>query len=372
MDMPANAIVTATIPAAPLPTPPTGPEPVGSLTPVCAPPPASGYEKAAWILLAAGLLFVIHLKLVAALLAGLFVHAVIHGIADRLHGKRLNHERAKVVALAIVSAVLIGLTTAVIMVAIGVMKRKIGNIPGLLDKMAEVVEKAHGWFDGLGLGSMLPESGMDAEQLRHELAMRLRRYAEEHKQTGMEALEMSLHALIGVVIGALASFEVRTPGGPFAAALLERMRRLAAAFETVVFAQIRISALNTLLTALYLEVGLRSFGVHLHFSKTMILLTFLFGLLPVVGNLISNTIIVLISASVSPGVAFSSLIFLILVHKLEYFMNARILGHQIHAAAWELLVAIFAFEAAFGIQGVVLAPIVYAYAKRELLDRRMI
>ncbi|MCK9537497.1 MAG: hypothetical protein M0Q70_00005, partial [Dokdonella sp.] len=59
-------------------------------------------------------------------------------------------------------------------------------------------------------------------------------------------------------------------------------------------------------------------------------------------------------------------VFLILIHKLEYFLNARIVGGQIRARAWELLVAMLFMEAAFGMAGVVAAPIYYAWLKREL------
>ncbi len=51
---------------------------------------------------------------------------------------------------------------------------------------------------------------------------------------------------------------------------------------------------------------------------------------------------------------------------------AQILGAAIHAAAWEMLAAILCFEAAFGVQGVLAAPILFAYVKRELSDRQLI
>jgi predicted PurR-regulated permease PerM len=92
----------------------------------------------------------------------------------------------------------------------------------------------------------------------------------------------------------------------------------------------------------------------------------------VVGNLISNTVIVIISLGVSVWVAMASLVFLIVIHKLEYFVNARIVGGEIRAAAWEILAALLAFEAAFGVPGMVLAPILYAYVKGELVDRGLV
>jgi predicted PurR-regulated permease PerM len=46
-------------------------------------------------------------------------------------------------------------------------------------------------------------------------------------------------------------------------------------------------------------------------------LTFLCGLLPVIGNIISNTIIVCIAFTISPQFAGWALLFLIIIHKLE-------------------------------------------------------
>jgi len=135
---------------------------------------------------------------------------------------------------------------------------------------------------------------------------------------------------------------------------------------------VRISAINTVLTAIYLTVVLPLAGVHLPLTKTMIVITFLVGLLPVVGNLVSNTIIVTLSLSISLAVAIMSLLFLVVIHKLEYFLNAHMIGTQVHAHAWELLLAMLVMEAAFGLPGLVAAPIYYAYAKDELVSRELV
>ncbi len=113
-------------------------------------------------------------------------------------------------------------------------------------------------------------------------------------------------------------------------------------------------------------------GIHLPLIKTMVAITFVCGLVPVVGNLISNTIITVVSLSQSLAAALGSLAFLIVVHKLEYFLNARIIGSQIKAHAWELLLAMLVMEAAFGLAGVIAAPIYYAYIKNELSDRGLV
>jgi predicted PurR-regulated permease PerM len=62
----------------------------------------------------------------------------------------------------------------------------------------------------------------------------------------------------------------------------------------------------------------------------------------------------------------------LVIHKLEYFLNARIIGSRIHAHAWELLIVMIAMEAAFGIPGVIAAPIYYAYIKSELAAQGLV
>jgi predicted PurR-regulated permease PerM len=81
---------------------------------------------------------------------------------------------------------------------------------------------------------------------------------------------------------------------------------------------------------------------------------------------------VTLSLSHSLSAAVGSLVFLVVIHKLEYFVNARIVGTEIRASAWEILVAMLVMEAAFGITGVVAAPIYYAYLKNELSARGLV
>ena len=45
---------------------------------------------------------------------------------------------------------------------------------------------------------------------------------------------------------------------------------------------------------------------------------------------------------------------------------------QINAAAGELLFAMIVMEAAFGLPGVIAAPVFYAYAKTELVARKLV
>ncbi|EPO9480071.1 AI-2E family transporter, partial [Acinetobacter baumannii] len=90
------------------------------------------------------------------------------------------------------------------------------------------------------------------------------------------------------------------------------------------------------------------------------------------GNLISNTLTFIAALTISLGLAGVALLYLVLVHKLEYFINAKIIGHKINANAWEILLAMLIFESIFGLSGLIAAPIFYAYLKLELKDARLI
>ncbi len=327
--------------------------------------PATGPERAAWLLMGAGLWFILYFKLVPALVTGLGVYTLIHALTARLAGGALSHSRAKIVAVAVLGVVIVGGVAGLSLLLVAFLKGRLGDLPALLDKMAAVLE---GVRDQWGGSPWIPA----AEDLRGAVIAGLREHARELQRVGGDVGRVLLQALVGIVIGALVSFETRRPQTPLLLALAERVQRLARAFEQIVFAQVRISALNTLLAGLYLLIALPLFGVELPLRKTLVAVTYIAGLIPIVGNLISNTVIVIIALGTSLPVAVVSLGFLVVVHKLEYFMNARIVGGAIHAAAWEIILAIFGFEAAFGVPGVIVAPIIYAYLKTELADRQLI
>jgi predicted PurR-regulated permease PerM len=323
--------------------------------------------------MAVGLLFVLSFHLVPALLAGLLVNSLLHRLARRLTGRRLPHGAARWVAASLVALGALGIATAVVLLAIGLVRGRAGDVPALFERMAQVLDETRLWLEARGGPSLIPDALSDAESLKGAFAAWLRAHAAGLQKASGELGRTLLHVAIGMAIGLLVFFRHAAPAeGPLARALTERLRRLEAAFEAVVFAQVKISAVNTALTGLYLLVALPLAGVHLPFRGTAVALTFATGLLPVVGNLLSNTVIVVISLGVSMWVAVASLVFLVVIHKLEYVINARIVGGEIRAAAWEILATLFAFETAFGLAGVAIAPIVYAYAKQELVDRSLV
>ena len=330
---------------------------------------ATRIEQSAWLLAGLALFFVLKLHLLPSLLAGLLVFELVHMLTPYLE-RHLSNRRAKFAAVLLLAVLVVGGTVAAAVLAVGFFHNS-GGLTALAQRMADTVENARLWLPDWVL-AMLPDS---VDRMKDGAAHWLREHAGEVGGVGKEAGIAFAHVLVGMVIGAMVALHeavARDRMRPLTAALAERARRLAEAFRRVVFAQVRISALNTTFTAIYLAVVLPLFGVHLPLTKTMIALTFVVGLLPVIGNLISNTVIVVVSLAQSPQVALASLGFLVVIHKLEYFLNARIVGSQISAKAWELLLAMLAMEAAFGLPGVVAAPIYYAYAKDELAARQLV
>ncbi len=333
--------------------------------------PVTRHQIAAWLMMAAGLLLVLYLRLLPALLAGLLVVQLVHLLAPRIVLGKLSHTWSKVLVVSLITLVVLGALGGVTAGAILYLRTE-GGLTGLLTKMAEVIENSRELLPDWAAAYM-PQG--DESVIRAGLVEWLRTHAQDLRKLGGDAGRVLLLVLIGFIIGSFVALREASPHqvlAPLAQALSERVHRLAEAFRRVVFAQVRISALNALLTWIYLGVILPGFGVELPFVKTMVLVTFLVGLLPVLGNLISNTVIVIISLSHSLYVAAGSLAFLVIIHKLEYFVNARIIGGQIKARAWELLIVMLMMEAAFGVPGVIAAPILYAYAKKELSDRNLI
>ncbi|HXE96271.1 MAG TPA: hypothetical protein VN642_07690 [Dongiaceae bacterium] len=311
---------------------------------------------------------VIHFHLLPTLFAGLAVHVLTVKLARRLPARWGGASQK--LSLSVIMLIVIG---GMIGAGMGLWAFLHGDkgMAALLSALAETLEN---------LKRTLPESltvsvPATIEELREEFVKLLRENGNRISSAGMAGLKTFVHIIFGMVIGgmtALHSFNRDREWPALLAAMHDRVVALAVAFDKVVFAQVKISALNTALTFIFLVLILPIFGIHLPLLTVLIPLTFLTGLLPVVGNLISNTAIVLISLGVSAGAGVASLEFLILIHKLEYFTNARIVGGEVHASAWELICAMVAMEAFFGLPGLVVAPVAYAWLKGELRARGMI
>ena len=138
-----------------------------------------------------------------------------------------------------------------------------------------------------------------------------------------------------------------------------RARTFYRSFSRVIGAQIVISTINTVLTAVFLVWN------GYPYKTVLVAFTFLCGLLPIIGNVISNTLIVGVSFTLSPNMALFALIFLIAIHKLEYFLNSKIIGDRIRNPMWLTLIALVLGEKLMGVPGMILAPVVLHYIKVE-------
>ena len=141
--------------------------------------------------------------------------------------------------------------------------------------------------------------------------------------------------------------------------LTARFKTLYESFARAMRAQIAISAINTALTAGFLIFrGYPAAGL-------LVVFVFLCGLLPIVGNLISNTLIVAVGFTISPRTGVYALVFLIVIHKLEYFLNSKLVGMRINSPIWLTLIGLLVGERLMGIPGMILAPAVLHYIKVE-------
>ncbi|MDK9718707.1 MAG: hypothetical protein OEL57_12500, partial [Trichlorobacter sp.] len=314
------------------------------------------------LLAVAATLAVLYFHLVPAAFAGLAVYVLTLKLARHL--PRNMNRFAHKVALGVVVVCVI----SCLMSVGGLVWSYVSSSQAIAALLTTVVDTLE------SLRQTLPEQIAEAlpttiEDLRQNLVSLMGAHARKLSIVGLEGIKFLAHIILGMVVGGMAAvhhFNEHEKVSPFIGAMRARLGNLSVAFDKVVFAQVKISGLNAALTAVYLLVALPLFGVQLPMATMLVLLTFAVGMLPVVGNLVSNSVIVVIGLGFSLGVGVASLLFLVLIHKAEYFMNARIVGHEVQATAWELLSAMLLLEAVFGIAGLVAAPVVYAWLKAEV------
>ena len=188
---------------------------------------------------------------------------------------------------------------------------------------------------------------------------------------GGQALKVLVHIIIGLAVGMMAA-AARAPHPharrPLVAMAIARMENLTTAFSNVLAAQLRIALINAVLTGVYLLVVLPAFGYKVPLAPTLVGFTFFASLLPIVGNLLSNAAITVAALTVSLWLGIVSLGFLVVIHKLEYFLNARIVGGHTNVPTYGMLAAMLVLEAGFGLPGLVAAPIYAAWLTRELRE----
>ena len=316
------------------------------------------------LLFAALLLAVLWLHLLSALYAGLAGYAI-YCYVRSFTGPELGSWRKRAERWLIVSAAF-GLIVFTLLWGFDLLFRN-GGLARLLKLMADTLDQiratAPPW-----LLDRLPES---ADAVQGALTEWLRSHAGEVQRWGGRALKVIVHIIIGLAIGIMAAAATapqRHKRRPLVALAIDRMKNLDIAFRNVISAQLRIAAINSVLTAIYLIGVLPALGYEVPLAPTLIGFTFFASLLPIVGNLLSNAAITVAALTVSLWLGIASLGYLVVIHKLEYFLNARITGTHTNVPTYGMLTSMIVLEAAFGVAGLVAAPIYCAWLTRELRD----
>lgn len=311
-------------------------------------------------------LIIVWKGLIVPALLGLLVYAWTCLLADRLarvNGGPASQPIHPARWPAILSGTVVGLLVITVFVLLTFWTIRLGStndlrifllrIEGSLDVLRQALPE---W-----LAISIPE---DLTALKTQLFALLRSKASELSSLGGSVVHTIVEGLFAILVGALAAVATWQPKRLESDQLF--IARLLLVLERVVIAQLRIAAFNTAMTGLYLFVILPFFGFVLPFRGLLCMFTLVTGILPVVGNLLANTVLALISFAVSPWLAIASLIYLIAIHKTEYFINARTVGSRVSVASWEILAAMLTGEALFGVPGLVTAPLLYPFFKREI------
>jgi len=338
-------------------------------------PRMSWDELAAYLILGAAILFTLYQHLVSSLVFGLALFVILDRVSARFHG-RMAHGVVRPLALLIVTTGTGIILAALVTLTVMMLRRGAGNVPAMMEQMADILGSMKLWLGSLGV-EVIPDVMTDAEDFKVMVTGWLKTHAQTLRAGSLWIGLGIVHMIMGGLLALLVFFRhIRQHDeinrGPLARHMVEKVRHFTEAFTKIAAAQIKISAVNTTLTGIYLLILLPIFGIHIPFATTLVVITFLCGLIPVLGNLISNTVITILSLGVSVGTAIGSLVFLVVIHKLEYLINSRIVGGETDSQAWEILMAILIGEAAFGVSGIIMAPIIYAFVKRELRDRGLV
>jgi predicted PurR-regulated permease PerM len=325
----------------------------------------------AWSVSALALVAVLKLHLLPALLAGLLVFELVNVLTPRLRLRAFGHDAPRLIAVTLIATIVVAALVAAGVGLVAFLRNSDESLPLLMRQMAQIVEDARTRLPP----ELLAYLPADAKTLQATVVEWLRSHSGSLQLAGRDLGRSLVHVLMGMAVGALLALHrvaKHADRRPLSNYITHHASSLASAFRRVVFAQFWISSINTFFTWLYIGVALPAFGVELPLVKTLVAITFVAGLLPIIGNLVSNTAIVVVSLSQGLPVAVTSLVYLVVIHKLEYFLNARIVGSHIQAHAWELLIAMLVMEAAFGIPGLIAAPIFYAHFKQLLHEKALV
>lgn len=159
---------------------------------------------------------------------------------------------------------------------------------------------------------------------------------------------------------------------PFVQELLYQASLFKRCFGNFMAAQAYVAIWNTLCTSVFIFLVLPLFDVDLPFKALLIGLTFLLSFVPALGNIVCNTLMAVVCAASGAAIALLAIVYLILAHKAEYLINAKVLGKMQDVSVAEMLAFLVVGETLFGLFGLILLPIAYLYLRQAVNDRQLL
>lgn len=319
------------------------------------------------------LLFYISIKfgLFIPFLFGAGTFLVIRVVELFIKNKLLIKNRSRSIATFIISFVIILALVAFFQYLISIINKLANNPNEIINQTSIIIDKSI---------KDLPESiskhiPNNFNEIKDSILVFVKNHLVSIRDFGKETTSVFIGIMFGIVIGIMIAYSTFNTiiDKELTKSFTVRMINLIESYKHIVIAQVAISAFNTLMTTIFLYI-LKTplIGIEFPFIKTIILLTFILGLIPIFGNIIINTIIFIIGLSVSVSAGLIALTYLIIIHKFEYVLNAKIIGTRTESRAWELLLSMLVMESIFGIIGLISAPIIYTYIRKELKNFKLI
>lgn len=137
-------------------------------------------------------------------------------------------------------------------------------------------------------------------------------------------------------------------------------------------AQMYVALWNAFCTSIFLYAVLPLLGVELSFREALVVFTLFASLIPALGNIVANSVMAFLCLPHGAPIMVLAVVFLFVVHKAEYIINARIIGKNVRATVPEMLMAILIGECLFGLPGLMLGPVSYAYLKMYLIKQDLV
>jgi predicted PurR-regulated permease PerM len=311
-------------------------------------------RKTSFLLFGLAVLMVIGLRLGDVVVAGLFSFMILD-LTHRSLASRANPWAARWLSLLTFMIAATGITYMVWTFV----KLALHRLPEIVIKVLPKLDEfatAHG-FD------------LPVDNLREVHELLLDALKVNYRSIGMMSgsfLRRLFQIVVGVFIAILCFMGEHPPANEahfFDAVRREfdaRVEIFMLGFEKLFTAQIIISLVNTAITGVFL------LAVRLPYIHFLLLATLLLGIVPIVGNVTANAVIVGTAITVSPQLGVATFVFLVVSHKLQYFLNSRIMGSRINMPMWQVLASLLIGEAMMGFTGMILAPALLFYAREEM------